>query len=309
MSKYELQLHNGRRSFSTKSNLPESDVRDGKWDRVVFLLHGFPDVNSTFDKAWPFLEDSFTGEKVLFLAPKLRGYEVSSIGPEEEYMLPRIAEDVRAWILEVNPESKKPVHLLGHDWGALVSFKTANMFPELITSMVTLAIPYLANFRIWDLLWYAPEQIYLSSYFLTMQLASVYRPKLTENNEYLSYLWKYWSPTYNFTQAEIDEIREAFSKDGVVDAVTSYYRHLFRPYSLFKSRWLVDFNKVPTLIMVGAEDGCMSKRIAEAEKIKLAKYPKAEVKILPNAGHFLQREQPEIVARISVDFFERYSKL
>ena len=52
------------------------------------------------------LEDSFTGEKVLFLAPKLRGYEISSIGPEEEYMLPRIAEDVRAWILEVNPESK-----------------------------------------------------------------------------------------------------------------------------------------------------------------------------------------------------------
>ena len=135
-----------------------------------------------------------------------------------------------------------------------------------------------------------------------MQIASVYRPKLTESNDYLKYLWKYWSPSYNTSKEEIDEIRNAFTKDNVVDAVTSYYRHLFRPFSLVKSRWPVDFNRVPTLILVGKEDGCMSPRIAELEKEKLKDFPKAEVKILPNAGHFLQREQPEIVAKISIDF-------
>ncbi|EMG49064.1 hypothetical protein G210_0261 [Candida maltosa Xu316] len=310
MTRYQVKLHNGTRSFSTISNFPEDVIKSGKWDRAIFLLHGFPDVNTTFDKAWPDLEASaFPTEKVLLLAPKLRGYEKSSIGPEAEYSLPHVASDVKAWIQEINPDNKKPIHLLGHDWGALVSFKAANMFPELITSMVTLAIPYIANLHIWDLLWYAPEQIYLSSYFLTMQLGSIYRPKLTQNNDYLGYLWKYWSPSYNYTTEEIDEIRETFSKDGVVDAVTSYYRHILNPVSLVKSRWLVDFNKVPTLIMVGEEDGCMSKRIAELEEIKLKKYPDAHVKILPNAGHFLQREQPEIVAKISAEFFERYSKL
>ena len=59
-----------------------------------------------------------------------------------------------------------------------------------------------------------------------MQIASVYRPKLTESNDYLKYLWKYWSPSYNTSKEEIDEIRNAFTKDNVVDAVTSYYRHL-----------------------------------------------------------------------------------
>ena len=101
-----------------------------------------------------------------------------------------------------------------------------------------------------------------------MQIASVYRPKLTESNDYLKYLWKYWSPSYNTSKEEIDEIRNAFTKDNVVDAVTSYYRHLFRPFSLVKSRWPVDFNRVPTLILVGKEDGCMSPRIAELEKVE-----------------------------------------
>ena len=308
MTKFDIKLHNGRRTFSTLSNLPETEVSGLQWDRAIILIHGFPDVNTTFNKAWPYLEDSFAGEKVLLLAPKLRGYEKSSIGPESEYALPYLAEDVKAWIEEINPGNKKPVHLLGHDWGAMVSFKTANLYPHLVTSIVTLAIPYLANLHLWDLLWYAPEQFYLSSYFLTMQIASVYRPKLTESNDYLKYLWKYWSPSYNTSKEEIDEIRNAFTKDNVVDAVTSYYRHLFRPFSLVKSRWPVDFNRVPTLILVGKEDGCMSPRIAELEKEKLKEFPKAEVKLLPNAGHFLQREQPEIVAKISIDFFEKYSK-
>ena len=106
-----------------------------------------------------------------------------------------------------------------------------------------------------------------------MQIASVYRPKLTESNDYLKYLLKYWSPSYNTSKEEIDEIRNAFTKDNVVDA-DFFHRHLLDHFSLVKSRWPVDFNRVPTLILVGKEDGCMSPRIAELEKEKLKDFPK-----------------------------------
>ncbi|KAI3402861.2 hypothetical protein KGF56_004322 [Candida oxycetoniae] len=306
----EIKLHNEAREFTTLSNLPLSEITNEKYDRVIFLLHGFPDLNTTFNKAWPYLLDHYKSrnEVVLLLAPKLRGYERSSIGPEHEYMLPYLASDVKAWILEINPNLNKPVHLLGHDWGAIIAFKVANLYPELITSMVNLAIPYLANIHIWELLWYAPEQFYLSTYFLTMQYGLVYKSKLTDSNDYLTKLWKYWSPGYDVSKQEISEIRDAFAKDGVVDAVTAYYRHLLRPISLFKSRWPVDFDKVPALIMIGKDDGCMSNRIAEYEEKKLkSKYPKAQVKVLPNSGHFLHREQPETVAKIVTDFFDSFA--
>ncbi|KAI5968934.1 hypothetical protein KGF57_000049 [Candida theae] len=304
LNKHEIKLHNDGREFSTLSNLPLSAIDAQDFDRVIMLLHGFPDINTTFNQVWPILLSRFN-EKVLLVAPKLRGYEKSSIGPEHEYMLPYLAGDVKGWIHELNPQLDKPVHLVGHDWGAIVAFKTANLYPDLITSMVTLAIPYLVNIRSYELLWHVPQQFYLSSYFITMQFPWLYKAKLTESNDYLTSLWRYWSPDYNVSQEEITEVRDAFKKDGVVDAVTAYYRHLFRPLSLIKSRWPVDFEKVPTLILNGANDQCMSSKIAVLEQEKLKKfYPKAQVKVVPQVGHFLQREAPEVVAGLIADFLE-----
>jgi len=33
-------------------------------------------------------------------------------------------------------------------------------------------------------------------------------------------------------------------------------------------------------------------------------YPKAQVKVVPQVGHFLQREAPEVVAGLIADFLE-----
>ncbi|KAG7661238.1 uncharacterized protein J8A68_005234 [[Candida] subhashii] len=309
LKQHQIKLKNGKRTFTTLSNLTESDVYTNvnKWSRLIILLHGFPDINTTFNPIWSDLDKSFGEEQVLLLAPKLRGYEKSSQGPESEYKLTDIAEDVRVWIETLNPDGKYPVHLLGHDWGAIIAYQTANLFPDLITSMVTLAIPYMADTNAWEFLWNCPEQFYLSSYFLTMQSSIIYLPKLIDKNcKYLGKLWRYWSPTYDFTNDEIQEIGNTFMEEGVADAATSYYRHILKPSTLLKSRWQVDFDKVPTLIMTGDEDGCMSLRLSQSEAAKLKGRTQVEFKILPNSGHFLQRESPEQVARLATEFFEKY---
>ncbi|KAG5418895.1 hypothetical protein I9W82_003613 [Candida metapsilosis] len=305
LNQHVIKLHNEGREFTTLSNLPLSAIQAQDFSRVIILIHGFPDSNKTFNSIWPLLLSHFNKEKVLLIAPTLRGYEVSSTGPEEEYMLPYLAGDVKAWIHEVNPRLDKPVHLVGHDWGAKVAFKTANMYPELIKSMVILSIAYLMNISLWETLWYAPEQIYKSSYFLTMQFPWLYRPRFTESNDYLTYLWNFIAPNYQVSQEELTEIRERFKNDAIVDGATSYYRHALRPSSYWKSEWSVDFEKVPTLMICGEDDGCRSPKLARLEQEKLkGLYPKAQVKILPKVGHFIQREAPEVTAGLITDFID-----
>ncbi|KAI5960954.1 uncharacterized protein KGF55_004221 [Candida pseudojiufengensis] len=312
LDQFDIKLHSDDgKEFTTLSNQPLDSIRNQNFDRLILLLHGFPDINTTFNKVWPIILNNYNSknEKILLVAPKLRGYETSSLSNEQDYMMPNLAKDVQSWILELVPDQNKPVHLIGHDWGALIAFKTANLYPDLITSMCCLAIPYLTNLRLYELLWNVPEQVYLSSYFLTMQFSWLYKDKLTnDSNTYLQDIWKYWSPDYSPTSKELEEIKNSYKIPGVSDAITAYYRHLFRPLSLIKSRWPVDFQKVPTLIMLGENDGCMSYKLAVLEQKKLKKdYPKAQVKIIPDCGHFLQREQPQIVSDIIIDFLETFN--
>lgn len=307
VKQYDIKLENGNRKFSTLSSLPHDQVFNGRvWTRVIFLIHGFPDNNTSFNGIWNLMLDAFPGEKVLLLAPLIRGYEPSSQGSFSQYRPSDFASDIKEFITSIKPDGR-PVHLLGHDWGAITTFKTAQLYPQLVTSIATLAIPYIANLRIWELLWYAPEQAYLSSYFLTMGLWGYSEKfKQTGKDSYLDYLWKYWSPTWNYPREAIESVRNTLTNNNVIDHAASYYSCLINPLNIRQIKWIVDFDKVPAIIMGGETDGCMSVRILRREKVKLAGQ-NVSVKEIPNAGHFLQREEPEIVAKLASDWFLQHS--
>ncbi|CAN3474131.1 hypothetical protein DICA1_A04610 [Diutina catenulata] len=303
---YTVHLRNHQRTFSAKSTHKENEVYATQpFDRIIFLLHGFPDNNDTYDLIWDQLVSAFP--RALVLAPAMRGYEKSSQGPDGEYRVSDLASDVKAWVHGINAPVAVPVHLVGHDWGAITCFKVAQLYPELVRSMVTLAIPYIANAHVWDLLWHCPEQIWYSSYFLTMQIRSIYAPKF--KGKYLDELWNYWSPTWRYPQRAIDSVRATLASPGVLDASTAYYRCLLNPLNLLQLKWRVDFNKVPTLIVGGETDGCMSKRLLRLEQRWLNGTcdGKVEVVEVPKAGHFLQQEAPDEVAKLAIDWFKKFA--
>lgn len=305
-----ITLQNGNRLFSAYSSHPQSAIANlSNFDRVIFFLHGFPDNNKSYDKVLPLIKANYGKKKVLLIAPLLRGYEPSSQGPDTEYKMSDIAGDVKAWILQIVPNKEVPVHLVGHDWGAIVTFKTAQLYPELLTSTVTLAIPYIANLRPWHYLFYAPRQLYCLTYFFTMQYAFIYRQKFGNLLEpgYLDELWKFWSPKWDFKE-EIDSVRQTLNEPGVLDAATAYYRNLFRPSIIHERKWLVDFEKVPTLILGGEHDGCMVSDLYDLEARLLASTPKVKVQLLSGVGHFLHREDPAKVAELICDWFEKYDQ-
>ncbi|KAG7192989.1 uncharacterized protein KQ657_001099 [Scheffersomyces spartinae] len=313
---HTIILKNGLKLFTTFSNYEQrlvypSSVVIRPWKRVIFLLHGFPDNHETFNEVWDLILNSYQNEPVLLLAPALRGYEPSSFADsDKEYHTIDIAGDVKSWISSIVPEDEHeniPVHLVGHDWGACVSFQTANLYPELITLMVTMAIPYCVNLGVWEYLLYAPMQVYCSSYFFTMQFASMYRPRFamteTGKNSYLDKLYRYWSPKWDYTEADIGSVRNTLNTKGVIDAVTAYYR-CFISLRTLSNRWYVDFNKVPTLILGGADDGCMHKLLWEYEAKKLAGVSNVKVTLLKGLGHFLHREDPKKVADHITDWLQ-----
>lgn len=310
MGRFNITLQNGTREFSAYSNFPEElvfiDAKKRKWDRVIFLLHGFPDTKMTFKDIWDVITNNL-GENVLLLAPAMRGYEMSSIkGGDDEYQLHKIAGDVNNWIKSVVPNNDVPVHLFGHDWGAIVSYKTAQLYPGSITSMVCMAIPYLHSLT---LFLRCPRQIYLSSYFWTMQLKSIYKSKLMEQRDgsYLDSLYRFWSPNWTYAQEEIKDVKDTFQNEKIVDAVTAYYRCIVWPLYLRRNMWRYDFDKVPTLILAGEADGCMDKALFEIEKAKYLNEKNLEIKILSKLGHFMHREDPKKVGELASSWFVEHS--
>lgn len=307
---HKILLHNDKRTFSALSSHPQSLLTShGSFDRLVILMHGFPDNNNSYNEVAPIIREHFKADRVLTISPLLRGYEPSSQGAQDEYSMADIAKDVRAWILLIVPSKQVPVHLVGHDWGAIVAFTTASKYPELITSMVTLAIPYLANLQPWQLLWYAPRQIYCLSYMVTMQLLLLYGPKFGDLAKpgYLDQLWAFWSPGWNFS-SEIASVRETLAQPGVLAGATAYYRNLVAWKNRYELRWLVDFSQVPTLILGGDKDGCMVASLFELESQILAPVPKVKVQLLGGVGHFLHREDPRKVGELICNWFDKYSQ-
>ncbi|CAH2355020.1 hypothetical protein CLIB1423_20S02234 [[Candida] railenensis] len=310
MNQFTVKLFNGKRTFTTLSSLSDGDILKREYTSVIFLLHGFPDDNTSYNGVWPTLAKDFP--QSLILSPMMRGYEQSSQGKDSEYSISDLSKDIYAWINQVVPPEKRstiPVHLVGHDWGAIAVFRASADYPDLIASASTLAIPYLANIPPYELIWKVPEQLYNSSYMVTMQLSILYKSALTNvagSNSYLDNLWRYWSPTWNFSPKDIADLKNTITQPGVADSITGYYRCVFNPFNLRQLKWRVDFNKVPTLILGGEKDGCMSKKLYNIEMEKFKNTANVKVQLLSNLGHFLQREDPQKVGEVISDWIKNH---
>jgi pimeloyl-ACP methyl ester carboxylesterase len=103
---------------------------------LVVLLHGVPDLGHGWRNQLPAL--AAAGYHAV--APDLRGCGGSEVLPRvEDYSIVRHAEDVRAL---VGALGARDAVLVGHDWGANLTWATALLYPELVRAVVALSIPF-----------------------------------------------------------------------------------------------------------------------------------------------------------------------
>jgi pimeloyl-ACP methyl ester carboxylesterase len=110
-------------------------------DPPIVLIHGYPDSHSLWDLVVPRL-----AEHHHVITYDVRGMgESTAPSRAAGYDLPCLAGDLAAVAAAVAPD--RPVHLVGHDWGAVQGweFVTAPRFAGQIASFTAVAGPALAH--------------------------------------------------------------------------------------------------------------------------------------------------------------------
>ena len=256
---------------------------------TVLCVHGFPDNARSFRHQFPDLVAA--GYRVV--APNTRGYEESSQPQDGDYGVEEMACDVIAWIDDLGAE---PVHLVGHDWGAVMSYVACARAPERFHSLTTIAIPHPARFTRIGLR-KVPTQLLKSWYMMFFQLRALPEYALEQSDwALIRRLWKAWSPGYGLPADEWAALRKTFETPGVKEAMLSYYRSNVSPAILLglKSSVTTGLTEVPvrTLAITGADDGCMDTRLWEHTMWKDDFPAGLRVDRIAGGGHFVHQELP-----------------
>ena len=267
---------------------------------TVLLLHGFPDCY----RNWQPQVEALAAAGFCAIAPALRGYAPGCLSPDGDYSLRAAVDDVLAFATELGGD----VHLVGHDWGAVVAYLAAARSPELFASCAALAIPPIK--RLPAALLRVPEQLLLSAYMEFFQLPLV--PEWVLRRDDLSgveWLWNRWSPDWDGGEY-LRNAKQALGQPGVLTAALNWYRNLPRFWTEAHKQaraWLMMPVNVPTLVLMGRKDGCMSPRLL-AHTLVESDFPAGlQVEDVAGAGHFLHLERPERVAELLVEHFRACS--
>lgn len=262
----------------------------GNGDKLVILLHGFPEFWYAWQHQLPALGDQYT-----VVAPDMRGYNLSDKPPHrDDYRLELLIEDVVGLIRHFGMEQSV---IVGHDWGAIVAWAVAEKHPEMVSHLVALQVPPLPVW--WSNL--RPPQLLRSWYVLFFQIPGL--PEWTMRRANFAFLDTTFAKTSlrpnAFTPEDVLHYKEALGRPGALTAMINYYRalaHGTRNSTNPAPRGV----HVPTLFIYAEKDFAILPRTVR----NVASYVDVtyrEVRI-PDCGHWVQNEAPEAVNAALRDF-------
>ncbi len=239
---------------------------------LVLALHGFPDTPHTWDVIGP----AIAAKGFRVVAPFLRGYAPSEASARDTTTRD-LGEDTVALIRALGAER---AHLVGHDWGAEGVYAAVGLAPERVITLTAIGIPHRAAVMP------TPKLGWALRHFATLRLPGAEKRFARDDFAELEVFIRRWSPTWQFTAAELAPIKACFARPGTVHATLGYYRAA----SVLLPAFMKQRIAVPTLNFAGADDPGVSPAVYEATR---KHYSGAfEVAVIPG-GHFCHREAPE----------------
>ncbi|MFE9788521.1 alpha/beta fold hydrolase [Nocardia salmonicida] len=121
----------------TRAGLEFDVVDSGPPDGpVIVALHGFPQTATSLQP----LAALLNARGYRTIVPNQRGYSPGARpAGRMAYRVQELVDDVVALIDDID---RGPVHLVGHDWGAMVAWSVAAARPELVRTLVTVSVPH-----------------------------------------------------------------------------------------------------------------------------------------------------------------------
>lgn len=240
---------------------------------LVLFLHGFPDTA----KAWDNVLAPIGAAGYQAVAAYMRGYAPSGI-PATDATVADLAADVVGLI---NAFGGSPAVVVGHDWGASAAYAAAVFAPDAISKLVAVALPHPAGFKPGIL------DLWRARHFVSFKRKSAPRRFVSKDFAGLRAIYRRWSPDWDFTEADLADIKRCLANPASLQAIFGYYRALPRRLPELLRR-KVD---VPTVAFAGATDGVAPLQAYRAAADRFtAGY---EVIELPG-GHFPHREHPDL---------------
>ena len=165
---------------------------------------------------------SLKHQPLRFLVPHLRGFGGTHVKNCEAMscQTAALAQDVLDFADALNVQK---FLLVGHDWGARAAYSAAVLAPQRLTYLLALPTPYLMFQGKRE----SPEQVrayWYQWYFNTQRGQQAFE---ADPVPFYEYIWRTWSPEWNYTPGEIASAQPAWNNPQLVPFVISYYRHRY----------------------------------------------------------------------------------
>jgi pimeloyl-ACP methyl ester carboxylesterase len=268
-----------RRAAAHGQTFVYTDSGDGP---LVVLLHGFPDTPA----GWSGTATSLNAAGYRTVVPYLRGYHPETIALDRGYGREELAQDP-IWLLDALEEQSAV--LVGHDWGAALTYGAATLAPERVRAICAVAIPHPSTLKpSVSLLWGG-------RHFVTLRLPTGAWLARRADFAYLDTLMRRWAPRWSGhdRDATLGEVKRAFADPAVLDGALAYYKAQ-RPGGAPRL-------SQPALVVGGTTDIVP---VALFDQTPSYCDGPCEVAIIEGAGHWPHRENPRLFEQRLIAFLD-----
>jgi pimeloyl-ACP methyl ester carboxylesterase len=270
----------------------EAGPADGK---VVILLHGWPSDVHDYDGVVPQLAE--LGYRVL--VPWLRGFGATRFldaATPRSGQQAALGADVRDFMDALGISS---AILVGYDWGGRAACVVAALWPERVLGLVAIT-----GYGIQDIAAASRpgtvEQEHRYWYQWYFQTDRGRTGLAANRTELARRLWRLWSPNWAFDEAALQTTAASFDNPGFVDVTIQSYRHRYGnapgdpAYDSLEAKLATQpAIGVPVVVLHGEDDGVGAPAGSIPRDRLFTRL--LERRLIPRAGHFLSRENPDDV--------------
>ncbi|MDT4987336.1 MAG: hypothetical protein QOI74_1430 [Micromonosporaceae bacterium] len=261
------------------------DVRTGGADSApaVLLLHGFPQ-NALM---WRGVEPTLHAAGLRTVAPDQRGYSAgarpAAVGA---YAASEVVDDALAIMDALHLDM---AHVVGHDWGAVVSWQLAARHPERVRSLTAVSVPHPRAFS--HALRTSPDQLRRSAYLLLLRRKGIAERLLTGNDA------KRLRGVFDgagLSAAEIDRYVAPMLAPSALTAALNWYRAIS-----LTGRSGTGPVAVPTTYLWSDGDRALGRVAAQ----RCDRYVTGDYRFVPLRGvsHWIPDQAPELLADAVLD--------
>jgi pimeloyl-ACP methyl ester carboxylesterase len=283
---------------------------------LVLLLHGFPELWYSWRHQMPALAQA--GYRAV--APDLRGYGLTG-GPKSasEYSIKTLVDDV-AGLMDALGE--KSAVLIGHDFGAVLTWNAALLLPERVRAIVAMSVPYNqrrdippvvgirraigGNFN-YIVYFQEPgvaeaeleadvERFLRTFYFHASAAAAPDRQRLVPRSSRAKLLETLVAPGDNRRWLPDQALRyyvDNFTRFGLTGPI-NWYRNLDRNWEQMKEFYGARITQ-PTLFIAGELDPVLNATKANLDAQSATVAGLRRTQLVPGCGHWVQQECPGAV--------------